>query len=138
MIFSVLLSLFGLACLIGLVFRLAVFAFPAFMGLSVGMLLYDQGAAPLPSIMLGLLVGILTLILGQWAFAKVRSVSLRLLIACLFSIPAGFAGYSIIMSLSGLGGAPDSWTQILGIISGVIVAGTAYIRLDLRPESGEL
>ena len=73
--------------------------------------------------------GAATLILGQIAFATIRSTSIRLALGALYALPAGFAGFHAIKGLSGMGGASDTWTLAFAGIGAVIIGVTAWTRV---------
>lgn len=129
MIISAMLSFVGLACLVSLIFRLAIYALPAFVGISITLLMIELGAGLIASPIVGLFAAILSFVIGQWAFTHVQSSAMRWLIASLFSGPAGLAGFSMVKTLSQLGGASDSWTLAFGVLGGITVAISAHIRL---------
>lgn len=68
-------------------------------------------------------------LIGQIVFAKVQSVSIRLAIGALFAAPAGVAGFLAIKGLSQIGGASEGWTLAFAIIGGMVIAGTAWVRI---------
>lgn len=129
MFLSAFLSVLGLGFLVYVLFSLAVYALPFFVAMTVGMYLYDTDAGLMVAILVGMFAGVFTLLIGQIVFAKVQSIPLRLLIASIYAAPAGVAGFSAIKGLSQIGGASESWTLAFAIIGGVIVAGTAWVRI---------
>lgn len=129
MFLSAFLSVIGLGFLIYVLFSLAVYALPAFVGVTVGMYTYDAEAGVFAAVAAGLFAGVFTLLIGQVIFAKVQSVPLRLMIASLYAAPAGVAGFSAIKGLSQIGGTSEGWTLVFAIIGGIVVAGTAWVRI---------
>lgn len=129
MFLSAFLSIIGLGFLVFVMFNVAVYALPFFVALTVGMHLYATDAGIMVAIIVGVFAGVFTLLVGQVVFAKVHSVWLRLLIAILYAAPAGIAGFSAVRGLSEIGGASEGWTLAFAIIGGVIVAGTAWVRI---------
>lgn len=129
MFLSAFLSIIGLGFLVFVMFNLAVYALPFVVALTVGMHLYATDAGPMVAIIVGMFAGVFTLLIGQIVFAKVQSVWLRLLIASLYAVPAGIAGFSAVRGLSEIGGASEGWTLAFAIIGGIIVAGTAWVRI---------
>ena len=75
----------GLFC--WLIFTLAAYALPFFVGLCVFMLALHSGAGVLGAPILGIAAGGMTLAIGQIAFAMTRSVIIRAIIAALFAVP---------------------------------------------------
>ena len=138
MFVSAFLSVIGLGFLVYVLFSLAVYALPFFVALTIGIYVYDTDAGLLAALVAAMFAGVFTLIVGQIVFAKVQSVLIRLLIASLYAAPAGVAGYSTIKGLSQIGGASEGWTLAFAIIGGVVVAGTAWVRIaSLAEPPGE-
>tara|TARA_R110002072_G_scaffold19100_30_gene71218 strand:- start:16395 stop:16865 length:471 start_codon:yes stop_codon:yes gene_type:complete len=129
MFMSAFLSVIGLGFLVYVLFSLAVYALPFFVGATVGMYTYDAEAGVVAAIVAGLFAGTFTLLIGQVIFAKVQSVPLRFVIASIYAAPAGIAGFSAIKGLSQIGGASEGWTLAFAIIGGIVVAGTAWVRI---------
>lgn len=72
-IIGIILAFIALAYLCWLLFALAVYALPFFAGLSAGLAAYHSGSGPIGAIIVGAGAGAVTLLLGQVAFATVRS-----------------------------------------------------------------
>ncbi|CTQ50733.1 hypothetical protein [Jannaschia donghaensis] len=129
MFVSALLSVIGLGFLVWVLFALAVYALPAFVGVSVGMYVYDTEAGVIAALVAGMFAAAFTYLIGQIVFAKAQSVPIRLAIGALFAAPAGVAGFSAIKGLSQIGGASEGWTLAFAIIGGIVTAGTAWVRI---------
>ena len=129
MFVSAFLSVIGLGFLVWVLFALAVYALPAFVGMSVGMYVYDTDAGVIAALVAGMFAAVFTYLIGQIVFAKVQSVPIRLAIGALFAAPAGVAGFSAIKGLSQIGGASEGWTLAFAIIGGIVTAGTAWVRI---------
>lgn len=129
MFVSAFLSIIGLGFLVYVLFSLAVYALPFFVAVTVGMYVYESETGLLAALIAAMFAGAITLLIGQIVFAKVQSVPVRLLIASIYAAPAGIAGFSTIKGLSQIGGASDGWTLAFAIIGGIIVAGTAWVRI---------
>ena len=129
MFVSAFLSVIGLGFLVWVLFALAVYALPAFVGVSVGMYVYDTEAGVIAALVAGMFTAVFTYLIGQIVFAKVQSVPIRLAIGALFAAPAGVAGFSAIKGLSQIGGASEGWTLAFAIIGGIVTAGTAWVRI---------
>ncbi|WP_300057534.1 hypothetical protein [uncultured Roseobacter sp.] len=129
MFVSAFLSVIGLGFLVWVLFALAVYALPAFVGMSVGMYVYDTEAGVIAALVAGMFAAVFTYLIGQIVFAKVQSVPIRLAVGALFAAPAGVAGFSAIKGLSQIGGASETWTLAFAIIGGIVTAGTAWVRI---------
>ena len=128
MFLSALLSVVGLGFLCWLLFSLAVYALPFFVAVTVGYYSFENGAGAIGAIALALFAGAVALILGQVAFAMIRSPTIRLAIGALYALPAGIAGFHAVKGLSETGGAGETWTLVFASIGAVIVCATAWGR----------
>ena len=138
MIMSTILSLLGLGVICWILFSLAVYALPFFVAVTVGHALYTSEVSLIGAIATAFFAGAATLILGQIAFATIRSMPIRLALGVLYALPAGIAGFHAIKGLSGMGGAGETWTLVFAGIGAVIVGVTAWARVAAlsRPEDG--
>ncbi len=130
MFITAFLSIAGLGFFCWLLFTLAVYALPFFADVSSGMFAYDTGSGPIGAIVVGLVAGAVTLVVGQVLFAKVRSPVLRAMIAILFAAPAALAGYHAVHGLTGIGETTEIWRQAFGVIAAVIVGFVAWSRVS--------
>ncbi len=126
---GVIFSLLGIGMLIALMFQMAIFALPLFVGVSAGRFAYGAGAGALGAILLGA-VAAAALGIAQLVLVMTRSTALRLLIALAFTAPAAFAGYHLVLGLSRIGGAQGLWQPVFAGIGAVIIAGAALMRLS--------
>ena len=117
------------------IFALAVYALPFFVGLSLGMTALQSGAGVVGALLIGTAGGALTLILGQTAVAITRSLSLRIVIATAFAVPAAVAGYHLVFALSQIGIPSLAWREALACLGAVCVGGTAWTRLTVFAET---
>ena len=130
MILGVIISLTGICLLIALMFQMAVFALPLFAGVSAGRLAYETGAGWLGATLVGLVGALLTLGLGQLVLAITKSTALRLAIMLVFTAPAAFAGYHVVLGLTRIGGAHGAWQVVFAALGAVAIAGAALARLS--------
>jgi hypothetical protein len=72
-----------------------------------------------------------TLVVGQIAFAIVRSPLIRVAIALLFAVPAAIASYHATLGLAQIGVPSEGWREAFAMIGAVIVGGTAWARMTL-------
>ena len=91
-IFGPLLVVVGIGFFCWLLFTLAVFAMPFFVGLTIGIWTFHTGAGVLGGTAAGLVAGGATICIGQLALAFVPWTWIRLLIIILYVTPATFAG----------------------------------------------
>jgi hypothetical protein len=100
LIIGIVLAFVALAYLCWLLFALAVYALPLFAGLSAGLAAYHSGSGRIGAIIVGVSIGAVTLLLGQVAFAKVRSPLIRTGVALFFAAPASLAGSCFLSVIS--------------------------------------
>ncbi|KPM17638.1 hypothetical protein VM77_10140 [Citromicrobium sp. JL31] len=137
MFLSALLSVIGLGFLCWLLFSLAVYALPFFVAITVGYYAFESDAGLIGSIVVALFVGAAALVLGQVAFATIRSPIIRLALGALYALPAGLAGFHAVKGLSQVGGAGETLTLVFASVGAIIVGVTAWLRIAslAAPES---
>jgi hypothetical protein len=126
---GILLTLGGLGFLCWLLFTLAIYALPFFVGLWVGLAAYHSGAGFVGAFILALIAGVIVFALGQFAFATARSPLLRAAIAWLYAIPALVAGYQATLGLARIGTPSETWCQLFAVAGAIAVGATAWVRL---------
>jgi len=87
MTLGIVVSLFGLGTALVLLFTLAIYAVPFFVGLTVGMWAFETGTGVIGAVLVGIVAGAVALFAAQLLFASVRSLALRAVIALLFAAP---------------------------------------------------
>jgi len=112
-----------------LLFNLAVYALPCFVGVSAGFWSYHHGSGIAVAILVGILAAAMTLVAGQLAFATLRTPVARITVALLFTAPAGFAGYYAALGLVRDVGAGPHWCDAFGVIGTLLVGATAFARI---------
>ena len=137
MFLSALLSVIGLGFLCWLLFSLAAYALPFFVAITVGYYAFESDAGLIGSIVVALFVGAAALVLGQVAFATIRSPIIRLALGALYALPAGLAGFHAVKGLSQVGGAGETLTLVFASVGAIIVGVTAWLRIAslAAPES---
>lgn len=139
MIFLNILLLAGVICLLcWLVFTLAVYALPLFVGATIGILAHSSGAGALGGFIAGTLAAGTIAILGQLMFAFARSLWVRLTVAVLFAGPAAVAGYTATHGIAKHLMPSDGWQVALSVVGAVAVGVTALFRMAgaASPEAG--
>lgn len=128
------LSIAALGFICWLLFNLAVYALPFFAGLSIGMLTYQTGAGAIGALIVGFVVGVVTLVFGQLLFASTHSPAIRSAVALVYAGPAALAGYHAVHGLSTISGAEEAWSQAFSVLGATVIAGVAWSRMSaLRP-----
>ena len=128
-IVGLVLSLFGVCFLCWLLFTLAIYATPFFVGVTAAFATFSDGAGLTGALIIGLAAGIVTLIAGRVAFAVAKSPALRCAIALLFAAPAAVAGFHATLGLAQIGVSSEIWRDVFAVIGGVLVGCTAFVRL---------
>ena len=135
---AIILSIFGLGTICWLLFSLAVYALPFLAGLSVGLAAFHGGSGFIGAFVVGLLVGVTILVLGQIVVATVRMPLIRLLIGLIYAVPATVAGYQLCFALAGIGVPAGGWQHVFAAAGAVTVGLTAFARMALFiPSSAE-
>ena len=129
LIIGITVSIFGIGLLCWLIFTLTVYALPFFVGLTSGMAAFHAGLGAPGALLIGIVIGILTLGGGKFAFCLVKSVPLRAAIAAAFAIPAGIAGFHAVLGLSEIGISSLAWREAFAGIGAVVIGGTAWARM---------
>jgi hypothetical protein len=131
LIIGIVLAFIALAYLCWVLFALAVYALPFFAGLSAGLAAYHSGSGPIGAIIVGVVTGAVTLLLGQVAFAKVRSPLIRVVVALFFAAPAALAGYHAALGLAFVVIPGEGWRDAIAVVGAIIAAMTAWARIAL-------
>jgi hypothetical protein len=128
-VIGLILSVFGVGFLCWLLFTLAVYALPFFVGMTAGLAAYHSGSGVFGALVVGFAAGAVTLVAGQAAFAAVKSPVLRVAIALLFTTPAAIAGYHATLALAQIGVPSASWREVFAVVGAIFVGGTAFVRV---------
>lgn len=126
---GILLCIAGIGFLCWLLFMLAVYALPFFVGVTAGVWAHGTGAGPIGAFMVGIAAAGVTLAAGQFIFTFVRPVWARLAVALLFAAPAAVAGYHATHGLAKLAMPSVGWQVTFSIIGAVAIGITAWVRL---------
>jgi len=112
-----------------LVFTLAVYALPLFVGVAAGLWAHDTGAGPLGGFIVGAVAAGAVFIIGQFVFAFARSLWIRLIVAALFVAPAAVAGYAATNGMAKLAMPSEGWQMAFSIVGGIVVGFAALFRM---------
>lgn len=126
------------ALLCWLLFTLAVYALPFFLGVTTGIWAYDSGAGVVGSVMVGFLAAGAVAIIGQLIFSLARPLWIRLVVATLFAAPAAVAGYAALSGIAQHLVPSESWQMAFSIIGAGAVGLAALLRIAgaTPPEPG--
>jgi hypothetical protein len=96
-------SIFGIGFLCWLLFTLAIYATPFFVGVTAAFAAFNHGAGVIGALVVGLIASVVTLVASQAAFAVVKSPAVRGAIALLIAAPAAVAGFHATLGLAQIG-----------------------------------
>jgi hypothetical protein len=135
---GLLLNFAGIGLFCWLIFTLAVYALPFFVGLNVFMMALHGGAGILGAPLAGIAASGITLAIGQTTFAMTRSVITPAIIAGVFAVPATLAGYQVVFAMSQVGVPSLAWREIFACLGAIFIGGTAWTRLTIFTEARPL
>jgi hypothetical protein len=133
---GIVLNIVGLGFFCWVLFTLAIYALPFFVGMTVGLYAHESGTGPLGAIGFGIVAAAFVLVIGQTIFSLVRTPILRIAVALMFAVPAALAGYYATFGLSGLTMTSDPWRQVFAVIGAIVIGATAWTRLAASPPDG--
>jgi hypothetical protein len=133
---GIVLNIIGLGFFCWVLFTLAIYALPFFVGMTSGLYAHGAGAGPFGAIIFGLFAAAFTLVIGHTIFSLVRRPILRIAVAVMFAVPAALAGYYATFGLSSLTITSDPWRQVFAVIGAVVIGVTAWARLAASPSGG--
>jgi hypothetical protein len=131
---GLILGFFGIGLFCWLIFTLAAYALPFFVGLTAGMAALHSDAGMLGALLIGIVIGALTLGVGQVAFALVKPVLLRAAIAMAFAIPAAIAGHHAVLGLSQIGVPSLFWREAFAWVGALVIGCTSWARMTVLAE----
>jgi hypothetical protein len=123
------LSLFGVGFLCWLLFTLAVYATPFFVGVTAALAAFNHDAGVIGALIVGLAASVVTLVSSQAAFAAAKSPANRCAVALVFAAPAAVAGFHATLGLARIGVSSEIWRDFFAVIGAVIVGCSAFVRL---------
>ena len=128
-VFAILGSLAAIGVLCWLLFTLAVFALPAFIGVSAGIWAHETGAGLLGAIVIGAVGAVIALGVGQLLLAILRPAWLKILVALAFVAPAAIAGFHATHGIVKHTMPSETWQLVFSVIGAIAVAVTTFIRV---------
>jgi hypothetical protein len=133
-IIGVLLNVVGLGVFCWALFALVIHALPFFVGMTAGIYIYQTGAGPLGAIVVGFVLGGVTLVLGRYVISVARSPIVHLVIGLLFAVPAGYAGYDVTLALAHVGVPSEWWRESFAMFGAIVVGSTAWARVSMQTD----
>jgi len=128
-VLSILGSLAAIGVLCRLLFTLAVFALPFFLGLTAGTLAYGSGAGWLGAVIVGLVAAGATFGIGQLMLVLVRPLWLKLIVVLAFVAPAAVAGYAATHGIVKHTMPLETWQLVFSGVGAIAVGIVAFVRL---------
>ncbi|MBR0664881.1 hypothetical protein GXW71_11005 [Roseomonas hellenica] len=128
-ILAILVSLAAIGLLCWLLFTLAVFALPAFAGVTTGAWAYGTGAGIVGAIVVGAVAAGATLGIGQFLLLFVRLMWLKLVVAIAFVAPAAIAGFHATHGIVKHLMPSEAWQIAFSIIGAIAIGITAFVRI---------
>jgi hypothetical protein len=129
LVLGLVLNTVGIGLFCWLIFTLAVYALPFFIGLGVGLAAFHAGAGVLGALLAGIAGAALTLAIGQLSVAMATSRIFRIVVAAMFVVPAAVAGYQLALGILQLGSQSLLWRESLACLGAVLVGATAWTRM---------
>ena len=128
-VFAILGSLAAIGVLCWLLFTLAVFALPAFIGVSAGIWAHETGAGLGGAIVIGAAAAGMALGVGQLLLAILRPAWLKIFVAMAFVAPAAIAGFHATHGIVKHTMPSETWQLVFSVVGAIAVAVTAFIRV---------
>ncbi|MGE0774936.1 MAG: hypothetical protein AB7G25_03865 [Sphingomonadaceae bacterium] len=128
-ILAILTSLVAIALLCWLLFTLAVFALPAFVGVTAGAWANGTGAGIAGAVLIGAVAAAITLAAGHLLITFVRPVWLKLIVAAAFVAPAAIAGFHATHGIVKHLMPSDAWQIVFSVIGAIAIGITAFARV---------
>jgi len=128
-ILGILLCMVAIGFLCWLLFTLAVFALPFFVGVTTGMWAFNSGAGWLGAILVGALAAGLTFGVGQLLLGTVRPLWAKFAIALVFVAPAAVAGYHATHGIAKHVMPSEGWQIAFSIVGAVAVGIVSFVRI---------
>ncbi|MCO5961065.1 hypothetical protein [Sinorhizobium meliloti] len=128
-ILAILASLTAIALLCWLLFTMAVFALPAFIGVTVGAWTHGTGAGIPGAVLIGAVAAAFTLAAWHLLIAFIRPMWLKLIVAAAFVAPAAIAGFHATHGIVKHLMPSDGWQITFSVIGAIAVGITAFVRV---------
>jgi hypothetical protein len=128
-ILAILASIAAIGLLCWLLFTLAVFALPVFVGFAAGAWAHGAGVGIPGAILVGIVAAAVTFAIGQIVIAFARPMWLKLAVAVIFVAPAAVAGFHATHGVVKHLLPSNAWQITFSVIGAVAVGITAFIRV---------
>ncbi|MBB4840913.1 hypothetical protein HNP52_004010 [Sphingomonas kyeonggiensis] len=128
-ILAILASLAVIGLLCWLLYTLAVFALPTFVGVTAGAWAHGTGAGIPGAFLVGAVAAAITLAAGHLLITFVRPMWLKLIVAAAFAAPATIAGFHATHGIVKHLMPSDAWQIAFSTVGAVAVGITAFVRV---------
>lgn len=128
-ILAILASLAAIGLLCWLLFALAIFALPAFVGVTVGGWAHGTGAGIPGAILVGAAAAAITLAAGHLLITFVRPTWLKLIVPAAFVAPAAIAGFHATHGIVKHLMPSDAWQITFSVIGAIAVGIATFVRV---------
>lgn len=128
-ILAILASVAAIGLLCWLLFTLAVFALPAFVGVTAGAWAHGTGAGVPGAVLIGAVAAAVTLTAGHLLITFVRPMWLKLIVAGAFVAPAAIAGFHATHGIVKHLMPSYAWQIAFSVIGAIAVGITAFVRV---------
>ncbi|KGJ18045.1 hypothetical protein [Paracoccus sanguinis] len=128
-ILAILASLTAIGLFCWLLFTLAIFALPAFVGVTAGAWAHGMGAGIAGAVFVGAIAAAMTLAAGHLLLTFVRPMWLKVIVAAAFVVPAAIAGFHATHGIVKHLMPSDTWQIAFSVIGAVAVGITAFVRV---------
>jgi len=129
MIFFGIITVVTLIAIIWLLFNLAVFALPFFVGLTIAAWAYGTGAGLVGAGLVGFVTAVLTFSLGQHLLATLRPTWTRMVIIAAFVVPATIGGFHATHGLLKHMVPSETWQTVFSLTGAIAAGAVALARL---------
>lgn len=136
-ILAILASLAAIGLLCWLLFTLAAFALPAFVGFAAGAWAHGTGSGIPGAILVGMFAAAVTFAVGQFLIAFARPMWLKLGVAVIFVAPAAVAGFHATHGIVKHLMPSDGWQITFSVLGAIAVGITAFIRVAGMATAGD-
>lgn len=129
MISLIIIGALALAYSARLLLALSIYALPFFVGATSGLAAYQSGSGAAGAVLIGLLAAALALAAIRRLFSATQSPAARALVAAIFVLPAGYAGYHAVLGLARLTVASSIWQQAFALVGAIAIGALAWARI---------
>jgi hypothetical protein len=128
-ILAILTCLAAVGLLCWLLFKLAVFALPIFVGVTTGAWAHGVGAGISGAVLIGVVAAAMTVVAGHLLVIFARPVWLKLILAAALVAPAAIAGFHATHGIVKYLTPSDAWQITFSIMGAIAVGISALVRV---------